>query len=70
MIVQGQPLPVLPCPSCAANILSAGFHNTCTETICLREDNYTHVVNDQLYIDHDEKNDERVEKKIAQKISI
>jgi hypothetical protein len=54
-------MPVLPCPNCATNILAAGFHNTCSETVCLREDNYTYVVNDHLYIDHDEKNHETVE---------
>jgi hypothetical protein len=53
-------IPHLPCPSCGANILKAGFHNSCTETQRLREDNHTHVVKDYLYIDHDEGNFESV----------
>jgi hypothetical protein len=49
------PLPNLLCPGCGVNILEAGFHNTCSETISLREDNFTCIVTDRLYIDHDEK---------------
>jgi hypothetical protein len=55
------PLPHLPCPSCGANILAQGFYNSCTETQRLREDNHTHVVNDYLYIDHNENSLETVE---------
>jgi hypothetical protein len=61
MAVPRPPLPVLPCPNCTVNIFDVGFHNTCTETVSLREDNYTQVHNDRLYIDHDEKNHETVE---------
>lgn len=55
------PLPNLPCPSCGTNLLADGFYNSCTETQSLREDNHTYVVNDHLYIDHDEDNFETVE---------
>jgi hypothetical protein len=55
------PLPNLPFPNCGANLLAEGFYNSCTETQRLREDNYTHVVNGKLYIDHDEDNYETVD---------
>src|SRR6266478_553500 len=48
-------LPPLPCPNCSANILEDhGFYNYCTETVSLREDNYTRVINGFVYLDHDE----------------
>ena len=53
-------IPTLPCPHCQENILQQGFYNYCTETTSLREDNYTHVINDRLYIDHDEHGHEAV----------
>ncbi len=49
-------LPVLPCPNCSENLLKEGFYNSCTETQTLREDNYTYIVGDHLYVDHDEDN--------------
>ncbi len=48
------PLPNLPCPSCGVNLLAEGFYNSCTETTRVHEDNHTYVVNDHLYMDHDE----------------
>jgi hypothetical protein len=30
------PLPILPCPNCGANLLAAGFYNSCTEVQRLR----------------------------------
>ena len=53
-------MPTLPCPNCQENILQGGFYNYCTETTSLREDNYTHVVNERLYIEHDENGHETV----------
>jgi hypothetical protein len=52
MPVETPPLPVLPCPNCGENILQEGFYNSCTETQTLREENYTHIVKDHLYMDH------------------
>ncbi len=52
------PLPVLACPNCGANLLDKGFYNYCSETVSLREDNYAHVSNDRLYLDHDENDHE------------
>ena len=46
------PLPIIPCPSCGANILDAGFHNTCTENVRVREDNFTYTKYGRLYLDH------------------
>lgn len=46
------PLPIIPCPSCGANILDAGFHNTCTEHVRVREDNFTYTECGRLYLDH------------------
>src|SRR5581483_937384 len=51
-----QTLPVLRCPHCSVNILEKGFHNSCTETQSLREDNHSYVWKDRLIIDHDEDN--------------
>ena len=39
-------LPIISCPSCGANILDAGFHNTCTENQKIREDNFTYTSTD------------------------
>jgi hypothetical protein len=44
------PLPIIPCPSCGANILDAGFHNTCTENVKVREDNFTYTKYGRLYL--------------------
>jgi hypothetical protein len=52
--MQSPPLPLLPCPHCNENILEKGFHNNCTETQSLREDNHTGVWQGRLVIDHDE----------------
>jgi len=52
------PLPIIPCPSCGANILEAGFHNTCRENVRVREDNFTYTKSGRLYLDHIEKGDE------------
>ena len=48
------PLPNLPCPSCGVNLLTVGFYNSCNETTRVHEDNRTYIVNDHLYMDHDE----------------
>jgi hypothetical protein len=45
-------LPIVPCPSCGVNILDAGFHNTCTENVRVREDNFTYTKYGRLYLDH------------------
>jgi hypothetical protein len=45
-------LPTIPCPSCGVNILDAGFHNTCTEKVRVREDNFTYTKYGRLYLDH------------------
>jgi hypothetical protein len=45
-------LPIVPCPSCGANILEPGFHNTCTESVRVREDNFTYTKYGRLYLDH------------------
>ena len=43
-------LPIIPCPSCGMNILDAGFHNTCTENVRVREDNSTYTKFGRLYL--------------------
>jgi hypothetical protein len=48
------PLPIIPCPSCGANILDAGFHNTCTENVKVREDNFSYTKYGRLYLHHTE----------------
>jgi hypothetical protein len=48
------PLPIIPCPSCGANIIDTGFHNTCTENVRVREDNFTYTKYGRLYLDHTE----------------
>jgi|GEM_PF-2568774 len=55
------PIPCLPCPNCGTNLLTEGFYNSCTETQTLREDNYTQVIREKLYIGHDEDTFETVE---------
>jgi hypothetical protein len=55
------PMPMLSCPNCGKNLLTEGFYNSCSETTRLREDNYTYVAKDHLYIDHDEKGHETVD---------
>jgi hypothetical protein len=47
-------LPIIPCPHCGANILHAGFHNTCTENVRVREGNFTYTKHGRLYLDHTE----------------
>jgi hypothetical protein len=59
--VNTTPLPVIPCPSCGANILDAGFHNTCTENVKVREDNFTYTQYGRLYLNHNTKGRETVE---------
>jgi hypothetical protein len=50
-----QEIPSLLCPNCNANILAdSGFYNYCSETVFLREDNYTSIINGHFYLDHDE----------------
>ena len=44
-------LPIIPCPSCGVNILEAGFHNTCTEQMRVREDNFTYTKYGRLYLE-------------------
>ena len=48
------PVPSLPCPNCQENILATGFYNYCIESVGLREDNRTDVIEGQIYMDHDE----------------
>jgi hypothetical protein len=43
-------LPIIPCPSCGANILDAGFHNTYRENVRVREDNFTYTKCGRLYL--------------------
>src|SRR5712692_327730 len=52
--IPNPPLPNLPCPGCGNNLLTAGFYNSCTETTRVHDDNRTYIVNDHLYMDHDE----------------
>ena len=47
-------VPSLPCPHCQANILATGFYNYCIEKVSLREDNQTAVIDDYVYMNHDE----------------
>jgi hypothetical protein len=54
-------IPNLPCPNCGENLLTEGFYNYCTETSSLREDNYTQVIGDKLYLDHNESGHETVD---------
>jgi hypothetical protein len=60
-VEQNGQIPNLPCPNCQENLLANGFYNYCTETNYLREDNYTEVVGDKLYIDHTESSHETVD---------
>ena len=60
MAKQIRSLPPLPCPSCGANILQMGFHNTCTQLIAVREDNYVEIVDGCIYFAHDQKNHAQV----------
>lgn len=50
-------LPIIPCPSCGANILDARFHNTCTENVRVRQDNFTYTKHGRLYLEHTEGNE-------------
>src|SRR5438128_8431905 len=54
MAEEATTIPMLPCPNCAVNILEKGFHNTCSETVSLREDNRACRHGNRLYLDHDE----------------
>ena len=47
-------LPIIPCPSCGTNILDAGFHNTRTENVRVREDNFTYTKHGRPYLDRTE----------------
>jgi hypothetical protein len=51
------PLPIIPCPSCGANILDAGFHNTCTENVRVREDNFTYTKHGRLYLEYKQRDE-------------
>jgi len=55
------PLPILPCPKCGSDLLTEGFHNSCTETQQLREDNYPVFVGGKMYLEHDEDNFETID---------
>jgi hypothetical protein len=46
------PLPTFPCPGCGSNLLTEGFHNSCTETTRLREDTCAIVICDKLFLSH------------------
>lgn len=59
--IPNPPLPTLPCPGCGNNILTEGFHNSCTETTRLREDNYPLIAGDKLFLEHDEDNHETID---------
>jgi hypothetical protein len=48
------PIPNFPCPNRGSNLLAEGFYNSCTETTRVHADNRTYIVNDHLYMDHDE----------------
>ena len=54
-------MPNLPCPKCGANLFTEGFYNSCTEVQRLREDNYAHIANGRLAVEHDEDNFETIE---------
>ena len=48
-------IPALPCPNCGADILEdRGFYNYCSETQSLCEHNYPTVIQDRIYLEHDE----------------
>jgi len=53
--------PFFPCPHCRANLLAEGFHNSCTETQKLREDNFPVIISGKMYLEHDEDNFETIE---------
>ncbi|MFY9561286.1 MAG: hypothetical protein WAQ52_13720 [Terriglobales bacterium] len=53
-------LPPFPCPGCGNNLLTEGFHNSCTETTRLREDNYPVVLSGTLFLEHNEDNHETI----------
>jgi len=53
--------PFLPCPHCGANLLAEGFHNSCSETQKLREDNFPMIISGKMYLEHDEHNIETIE---------
>ena len=59
--VLASPMPILPCPKCGSDLLTEGFHNSCTETQTLREDNYPVVVGGKMYLEHDEDNFETID---------
>ena len=54
-------LPTLPCPGCGKNLLTEGFHNSCTETTRLREDNYPVIADGKLFLEHNEDNLETID---------
>src|SRR2546426_1312882 len=58
--IPNPPLPNLPCPGCGNDLLTEGFHNSCTETTRLREDNYPIVLNGTLFLEHDEDHHETI----------
>jgi hypothetical protein len=54
------PLPQFPCPCWGSDLLKEGFHNSCTETTRLREDNYPSVSGGTLFLEHNEDNHETI----------
>ncbi len=54
-------IPPLPCPNCQENILAKGWYNSCSETVSLREDNYSLVSNGHFYMDHGEDDHETID---------
>jgi hypothetical protein len=59
--IPNPPVPIFPCPGCGSNLLTEGFHNSCTETTRLREDNYPIIGKGKLFLDHNEDNHETID---------
>jgi len=59
--IPNPPLPTFPCPGCGNNLLTEGFHNSCTETTRLREDNYPIVSGGKIFLEHNEDNHETID---------
>jgi hypothetical protein len=63
---ENKSLPPLPCPNCGANILeNRGFYNYCSETQSLCEHNYLDVLQDRIYVEHDEGDYETIDHECA-----
>ncbi len=54
-------VPALPCPNCGEDILKKGFYNYCSETVSLREDNFSALSDGRFYVDHNEDDHETVD---------